>query len=210
MKFCTMSSASDARMPRTSMWSLKLSLRDEMSTDTTVRAVTGRIASRYSLFETTVSRLLSTVVRICPKATCARLPFTDCTTPTISCPAMRTFDPATTSRGFSGSGAAVSAAFAPCRALRSSRRCRRRSMRSISRATAASFSDESACSTVSRKSSSSLRASRVNSFSACASRIVRIVFSICRLASAISCCASCLAFFSISCRSARIFASCSA
>ena len=182
-----------------------------MSTESTVRAATGRVASRYSLFETTVSSPLSTVVSICPNATCARFPFTDCTTPTISCPAMRTFDPATTSRGFSGCGAASPAAgCAPCCALRSARRRRRRSIRSISRATAASFPASSAFSTASRKSSSSRRASRVSSFSACASRMVLIVFSICLLASAINCRASCLAFFRISCRSARIFASCSA
>ena len=197
-------------MPRTSIWSLKLSLRAEISTETTVRAVCGRVASRNSLFDTTVSSFLSTVVSICPKATCAFFPLTDCTTPTISCPAMRTLEPGSTSRGLGGSGAAAAACASPRWVLRSMRRWRRRSIRSISRATCASFSAVSACSTASRKSSSSRRASRVSSFSACASRMVLIVFSICLLASAISRWASCLAFFRISCRSDLIFASCSA
>ena len=54
---------------------MKLSLRAATSTDTTVRAVTGRVASRYSLFDTTRKRLRSTVVNNWPKATCTFVAF---------------------------------------------------------------------------------------------------------------------------------------
>ena len=181
-----------------------------MSADTTVRAVCGRVASRNSLFETTVSIFRSTVVSIWPKATCALAPLT----------ALHHAD-----HILSGHADFTRP---PPRAVSEPRRGRPRPpalaplrLAFFTPLTAAldTFDLAGDLGVLVRRVGLRHRVAEIVQFaarkarqflSACASRIVLIVFSICLLASAISRWASCLAFFRISCRSDLIFASCSA
>ncbi len=157
-----------------------------MSTLTTVRARSGRTCRLYSELEMASSRSSATVVKIWPKATVAFLPLISVTSPAPSCPLMRTLPPTFTSSV--SAAAAGPSTTSPWRALRSRRCCWRRSTFSISRSIRACCWGVSVrpSTSFSRNSSSSRRAKRVISFSACASLITRMVFSICLLASATS------------------------
>ena len=194
-------------MPRTSICWLKCTRRSAVSYEAD-DAVVGRrlrVTFLYSEFEMASSRFRSIVVRIWPKPTIAFLPVSSSTSPTASCPWIRTFTPGSMVLGLTRSAFCSGASCVAALALRSARRCSRARSCSILRSMAPSSAG--ACSSESLYCSILRRTSRVCSLSACDSRITRIVFSIWRLASAVICWACAFASLSRRFRSALIVSS---